>query len=91
MQNFFFLIAPILFLCYEESVCPLILKYNKVYFVSPLIAKPNICAAKVVYNWYGNPPWFFFPCTAFTPFKMLHYPKVFELIMYALLVGNITL
>jgi hypothetical protein len=35
------LIAPILFLYYEESVCPLILKYNKVYFVSPLIAKPT--------------------------------------------------
>jgi hypothetical protein len=35
------LIAPILFLYYEESICPLILKYNKVYFVSPLIAKPT--------------------------------------------------
>ena len=33
-----FLIAPILFLYYEESVCPLILKYNKVYFVSSQIA-----------------------------------------------------
>jgi hypothetical protein len=36
------IIAPILFLYYEESVCPLILKYNKLYFVSPLIAKPNL-------------------------------------------------
>jgi hypothetical protein len=35
------LIAPILFLYYEESVCPLILKYNKVYFVSSLITKPS--------------------------------------------------
>ena len=35
-----FLIAPILFLYYEESVCPLLFKYNKVYFVSSLIAKP---------------------------------------------------
>ena len=41
MQIFFFLIAPILFLYYEESVCPLLLKYNKVYFESSLIAKPN--------------------------------------------------
>jgi hypothetical protein len=36
------LIAPILFLCYEESVCPLILKYNKVYFETSLITKPNL-------------------------------------------------
>ena len=42
MQNFFFLIAPILFLRYEESVCPLIFKYNKVYFVSSLITKPDL-------------------------------------------------
>jgi hypothetical protein len=35
------LIVPILFLYHEESVCPLILKYNKVYFVSSLITKPN--------------------------------------------------
>ena len=34
------LIAPILFLCYEESVCPLILKYNKFYFETSLITKP---------------------------------------------------
>ena len=34
-------IAAILLLYYEESVCPLLLKYNKVYFVSPLIAKPT--------------------------------------------------
>ena len=33
--------APILFLHYEPSVCPLILNYNKVYLVSSLIAKPN--------------------------------------------------
>jgi hypothetical protein len=32
------LIAPILFLYYELSLCPLILKYNKVYFVPSLIA-----------------------------------------------------
>ena len=28
------LISPILFLYYEQSVCPLLLNYNKVYFVS---------------------------------------------------------
>ena len=33
--------TPILFLYYEESVCPLILKYNGVYSVSSLITKPN--------------------------------------------------
>ena len=33
------LIAPILFSYYEESVCPLHLKCNKVYFASSLI--PN--------------------------------------------------
>jgi hypothetical protein len=42
MQKKINLIAPILFLYYEESVCPLILKYYKVYFVSPLIAKPTM-------------------------------------------------
>ena len=42
MQKKNFLIAPILFLYYEESVCPLLLKYNKVYFESSLIAKPNL-------------------------------------------------
>ena len=31
--------APILFLYYKQSVCPLILNYNKVYLVSSLIAK----------------------------------------------------
>ena len=41
------LIAPILFLYYEESVCPLLLKYNKVYFVSSLIAKPTLAAFKI--------------------------------------------
>ena len=39
-QEFFF-ITPSLFLYYEESVSPLLLKYNKVEFVSSLIAKPN--------------------------------------------------
>ena len=37
-----FLIAPILFLYYELSVCPLILNYNKVYRVASLIANPNL-------------------------------------------------
>ena len=37
----FVLIAQILFLYYEQSVCPLLLKYNKVYVVSSLIAKPT--------------------------------------------------
>jgi hypothetical protein len=32
-------IAPILFLYYEQSV--LLLRYNKVYFLSSLIAKPT--------------------------------------------------
>ena len=36
-----FLFAPILFLYYEEIVCPLLSKYNNVYFVSSLTAKPN--------------------------------------------------
>jgi hypothetical protein len=36
-----FLIVPILFLYCEESVCPLLLNYNKVYLVSSLIAKPS--------------------------------------------------
>ena len=35
------LIMPILFLYYEKIVCPLLLNYNKVYFASLLIAKPN--------------------------------------------------
>jgi hypothetical protein len=41
MQKNIFLIAPILFLYYEESVCPLLMNYNKVYLVSSLIAKPT--------------------------------------------------
>jgi hypothetical protein len=36
-----FLIAPILFLYYELSVCPLILNFNKVYLAASLIAKPT--------------------------------------------------
>jgi hypothetical protein len=36
------LIAPISFLYYEESVCPLLLKYNKVYFVPSIINKPSV-------------------------------------------------
>ena len=36
------LIAPIWYLYYELSVCPLLLKYNKVYLASSLIAKPNV-------------------------------------------------
>ena len=39
-KEFFFLIAPNLFLYYELSVCPLILNYNKVYLAASLIAKP---------------------------------------------------
>ena len=50
MQNFFFLIVPILFLYYEESVCPLILKYNKVYFVSSLITKPSLAPTHLVWT-----------------------------------------
>ena len=42
MQKKKILTAPILFLYDEESVCPLILKYNKVYFESSLIARPNL-------------------------------------------------
>jgi hypothetical protein len=41
MQKKRILVAPILFLYYEESVYPFLLKYNKVYFASSLIAKPN--------------------------------------------------
>ena len=33
--------VQILFLNYKQSVCPLILNYNKVYLVSSLIAKPT--------------------------------------------------
>ena len=69
-----FLIAPILFLYYEESVCPLILKYNKVYFVSSLITKPilhrvctkklldtkvKICLKKFGKYFWGVKNWFF--------------------------------
>jgi hypothetical protein len=39
------LIAPIFFLYYEQSVCPLILNY-KVYLVSSLNAKPTVGAAE---------------------------------------------
>jgi hypothetical protein len=35
-------IPPILFLYYEESACPLLLNFNKVYFASSLIAKPTL-------------------------------------------------
>ena len=35
------IIAPILFLYHDEGVCPWILKYNKVYFLSSLITKPS--------------------------------------------------
>ena len=36
------LIAPILILYYELSVCPLLLNYIKIYLVSSLIAKSNL-------------------------------------------------
>ena len=42
MQKKKFSIPPILFLYYEESACPLLLNFNKVYFASSLIAKPNV-------------------------------------------------
>ena len=32
----------LIFFCYELSVCPLILKSDKVYFLSSLIAKPTL-------------------------------------------------
>ena len=35
-----FLMQFLIFFCYELSVCPLILKSDKVYFASSLIAKP---------------------------------------------------
>ena len=41
MQKKKILILPILFLCYEESACSLLLNYNKVYFAASLIAKPS--------------------------------------------------
>ena len=31
----------LIFLCYEVSVCPLLLNSDNVYFASSLIAKPN--------------------------------------------------
>ena len=37
-----FLIAPILFVYYELSICPLILNYTKVYLASSLITKPDV-------------------------------------------------
>ena len=48
MQIFFFLNMQILFLYYEESVCPLLLNYNKVYFASSLIAKPSMHATSTI-------------------------------------------
>ena len=47
------LIAPILFLYHEESVCPLLLNYNKVYLVSSLIAKPSLHIIWIKY-WNGS-------------------------------------
>ena len=46
MQKKNFLIQFLIFLCYEVSVCPLLLKSNKVYFASSLIAKPIMEAVK---------------------------------------------
>ena len=40
-KKFFFLFIFLLFLCYELSACLLILKSNKVYFSSSLIARPS--------------------------------------------------
>ena len=63
MQKKNFLIAPILFLNYEESVCPLLLKYNKVYFVSPLIAKPNMYGYLLgLVSTYFNKYYYSFTC-----------------------------
>ena len=41
---------------YELSVCPLILKSNKVYFASSLIAKPNQRGAAVKNKKKENAP-----------------------------------
>ena len=41
-----FLIAPILFLYYELSLCPLILNYKNIYLLSSLIAKSIFYATK---------------------------------------------
>ena len=49
-----------LFLYYEESVYPLILKYNKVYFVSSLITKPNVHEGGKVGRSNATPPKLFF-------------------------------
>ena len=43
-----FLIWFIIFLCYEVSVCPLLLNFHNVYFASSLIAKPIV-------NTYSDP------------------------------------
>ena len=42
MQKKNFSMQFLIFFCYELSVCPLILKSDKVYFLSSLIAKPNL-------------------------------------------------
>ena len=42
MQKKKILMQFLIFFCYELSVYPLILKSDKVYFASSLIAKPNI-------------------------------------------------
>ena len=57
-QDAIFLIAPILLLYYELSVCPLILNYNKVYLAAALTAKPSIRSMVRVlgiYNFVFNP------------------------------------
>ena len=41
MQKKKILMQFLIFFCYELSVCPLILKSDKVYFASSLIAKPS--------------------------------------------------
>jgi hypothetical protein len=57
-QDAIFLIAPILLLYYELSVCPLILNYNKVYLAAALTAKPSIRSmfrVLGIYNFVFNP------------------------------------
>ena len=44
MQKKNFSMQFLIFFCYELSVCPLILKSDKVYFLSSLIAKPTLYA-----------------------------------------------
>ena len=41
MQKKVFSIQFLIFLLYELSACPLLLNFNKVYFASSLIARPN--------------------------------------------------